>query len=601
MSKERNLAPLALGLLLVLVGALFLAINVLDFRLLRFTALRYILPVLFLLWGVSKLFRHFTWNADQLAQKPRRSSLLSGLFWTAVAGVWLLALAGTFEFLDFFGLYWPMLLVLFGIGKIVDYYRFQGRIRLRAGELIGVFLIVFLGLTAGRVAEANWPGLDFDFPAILLGDGNIRLRPWGETHRWTDNAQASAEGIVHLQVNNDYGDIRIEAGSRDEIEVRLTKEVVADDQEQAREVADRVQITQHREGDLLEVTTNRESGRAGQQRLSTDLFLRVPARLVAVLKSRHGDIRVTGLENTLTVENSSGNVVIDAQQGALTVDNEYGYIQVRRSKGETKLTNRRGRITLEDGVGNATISNLYESATVRRLEGNVSLQNRFGSVRVSDVSGMVTIDAPGSSVVVNGTRQLVRVRNSQKSVTISKSQGPVELETSYSRAELSEIYGLVDLRATHSEITARNVKSKFSCKAVGSRLSLSTLEDGFDVVTTLRPITIRGFSGSGTAQNEFDDITISTEQSLKGELSVINKSGNIELRVPSDAGFVLSAQAPSGRIRSDFESRKAEDQAEAEAEGSPLLETSVGNGGPRVRLQTTQGNIRIRKGGRSRP
>ncbi len=600
MSKARNLAPLALGFLLVLIGALFLAINVLDFRLLRFDGLRYILPVLFLLWGASKLIRHFSWNADQLARQPRRSSLLSGLFWTGVGSVWLLALTGAFEFLAFFGLYWPMLLVLFGIGKIVDYYRFQGRIRLRAGELIGVFLIVFIGITAGRVAQANWPGLDFDFPSIVLDDHNILIRgPWGETHRWTDEAQQSAEGIALLQVNNDYGDIRVEAGSREEIEIRLTKEVVADDQEQASQVADRIQISQRREGDLLEVTTNRESGRAGQQRLSTDLFLRVPARLAAVLKSRHGDIRVSGLENTLSVENASGDVDIDAQQGALTVVNEYGHIQVRRSRGEMKLENRRGRILLDDGVGNATVSNLYDLATVRRLEGDVTIKNRFGSVRVSDVSGSVTIDAPGSSVSVKGTRQAVHVQNSQKTVSISESQGPVELETSYSRVELKGIYGIVDLRATHSEITARNMKSKFSCKAIGSRLSLSALEDGFDVVTTLRPITVRGFSGSGVAQNEFDDITISTDQSLSGELSVINKSGNIELRLPSDAGFVLSAQAPSGRIRSEFESRKAEEQAEAE--GSPLLETSIGDGGPRVRLQTTQGQIRIRKGGRSRP
>ena len=600
MSKARNLAPLALGFLLVLIGALFLAINVLDFRLLRFDGLRYILPVLFLLWGASKLIRHFSWNADQLARPPRRSSLLSGLFWTGVGSVWLLALTGAFEFLAFFGLYWPMLLVLFGIGKIVDYYRFQGRIRLRAGELIGVFLIVFIGITAGRIAQANWPGLDFDFPSIVLDDHNILIRgPWGETHRWTAEAQQSAEGIALLQVNNDYGDIRVEAGSREEIEIRLTKEVVADDQEQARQVADRIQISQRREGDLLEVTTNRESGRAGQQRLSTDLFLRVPARLAAVLKSRHGDIRVSGLENTLSVENASGDVDIDAQQGALTVVNEYGHIQVRRSRGEMKLENRRGRILLDDGVGNATVSNLYDLATVRRLEGDVTIKNRFGSVRVSDVSGSVTIDAPGSSVSVKGTRQAVHVQNSQKTVSISESQGPVELETSYSRVELKGIYGIVDLRATHSEITARNMKSKFSCKAIGSRLSLSALEDGFDVVTTLRPITVRGFSGSGVAQNEFDDITISTDQSLSGELSVINKSGNIELRLPSDAGFVLSAQAPSGRIRSEFESRKAEEQAEAE--GSPLLETSIGDGGPRVRLQTTQGQIRIRKGGRSRP
>ena len=163
MSRRQSFAPLILGLVLVVLGGVFLVHNlgVLQFDWLL--GLRLVIPTLFLAWGLYRLIRHFTWSAQQLAEHPARSGLLSGMFFTSLGVIWYLHLLNVLSFSDFVGLYWPLLLVLFGVGKIVDFYRLQGRLQFRVTEAFGVVFVIFFGLACGLCARAHFPLIEFPF------------------------------------------------------------------------------------------------------------------------------------------------------------------------------------------------------------------------------------------------------------------------------------------------------------------------------------------------------------------------------------------------------------------------------------------------------
>jgi hypothetical protein len=151
MSTPRSLAPLVAGLILVLIGLFFLAINVYGMDVRWLHVFRFGIPLLLIWLGLTKLVRHFTWSEQQIEQEPGKASLLSGIFWTTIGSVFLVYAAGGPNALRVLGSFWPAILVLFGIGKIIDFYRLKGRLQFRTGELIGVVLVVGFCLNVGRL------------------------------------------------------------------------------------------------------------------------------------------------------------------------------------------------------------------------------------------------------------------------------------------------------------------------------------------------------------------------------------------------------------------------------------------------------------------
>ena len=108
----------------------------------------------------------------------------------------------------------------------------------------------------------------------------------------------------------------------------------------------------------------------------------------------------------------------------------------------------------------------------------------------------------------------------------------------------------------------------------------------FEASTSLRKLAVSDFGGQGRVQNEFGDVVLQPGSALKANLTVVNKSGEITLVVPEDANFKLTAQATGGEVISDFGSPR---------KGAPVLNSTVGKGGPQIRLQTTHAPIRIKK------
>ena len=585
MSGKQSFAPLILGLVLVVLGGLFLAHNLGVLQFDGLLGLRLLLPTLFLAWGLYRLIRHFTWSVQELVQHPARSGLLSGMFFTSLGVIWYLDIFDVLNFIDFVGLYWPLLLVLFGLGKVVDFYRLQGRLQFRVTEVFGVVFVIFFGLTCGLIARAHFPLIEFPFSL----DDDYSLGDFvGRKFSWSSEEVFSASNVEELEIVNIYGDIKVEPGNTEEIEVDLTKEIRATDEEEARELAELVKITFTKEGNRLVIGTNRREVGAKKARFTTHLSVAAPKNVRLRIRNGYGKVRVAGFENSCNISNSYGDIDVDAITADVTTENKYRPTRLRGIQGNVKVTSSRGRVEIEDISANAEVSTDYQTISVKDIGGTLVARNRFGEIRVSSVLGEVRIEGPGSEVRVSDIGQAVTIRNSHKLVSVEDLRAGLEMETSYSnRVRIRRVKGAVNLQTAHTAVHASELGSGLTLTGVSTSVDLKEIVGPFEIATSLRPVKVSGFHGKGWVQNEFGDVTLTARQPLNSGLVVVNKNANIVLSVPANSNLSLSAEALGGSIASDFSNSAQPD--------STVLKAVIGHGGPNVNLRTTHASIRIRK------
>lgn len=589
----RKAGTLIVGLVLILAGALFLASNLVDLRVDWFQILKYSIPVLCVAAGAFKLIRHYSRPPEYWSEGRGKSSLLSGLFWLSFGAVVFFSLLGLLELLAFVGLYWPVLLIGFGLAKIVDHYRIAGGIRVRTAEVFGVVFIVVFGLACGRLAKAHLPLID----DLTWGDFRISLPEGleGRRFRFETSQALSLEGVREVQVENLYGDVVVENSEEGSADLRFVTQVRGERQEQAEELNRDVRVNAVQAEGILSISTNRkELGEKGRG-IGTNMYLHLPSGLPLSVSNGFGQVRVTDRNAALTVANSYGGVRVSNQNGDLTVANRNGPVDARSVTGAVKIVNQRAPITIDGVEGSVDAATEYDSLRAEHVRGNLVARNHFGSIRLADIQGEVSVAGDGSSVNAEQVTRRLQVKNSHKQVRIRNVSGGLELETSYSRVELAQVRGGVSVQALHSEVSAKDLEDSVTVTGKGSEIRLAGISGPLSVETSLRKVAIEDFRGPVSVQNEFGEIVVESRRSPADPLRIVNKNGTILLSLPKESNFRLTAQAVGGEIESDFGV-----MAEAErpaAGGLTLFEATVGKGGPLVELQTSHSRIRIRKRG----
>jgi hypothetical protein len=91
-----------------------------------------------------------------MSDRRYRPSLLGGLLWTGLGIIFLLRNFGIGP--DVWSLaarYWPILLILLGLGKVIDYYRQKEGVSLRVGEIIGILFLVMVGTLITKATQSH--------------------------------------------------------------------------------------------------------------------------------------------------------------------------------------------------------------------------------------------------------------------------------------------------------------------------------------------------------------------------------------------------------------------------------------------------------------
>jgi DUF4097 and DUF4098 domain-containing protein YvlB len=365
--------------------------------------------------------------------RPRRS--FAGPVVLIVLGVcFLLSNLGVISWHNFglwFSHYWPVLLILWGIIKLVEYQQ-ASRSGVRAsgigaGGVMLVVLVVVAGLITTEAYRLNW--------GQLCNDMSVEGVPWcGHTYSYTDDLQQAFPATNgNLHVTGEHGAINLTASTDNQIHVSVHKNIKADRQQQADDwnKATRPQITVN--GQVVNLDANTRG--AGDHWVSSDLDIAIPRKASVVLSTRHGDVSIMGRDGNADISSKHGDVSVTDLNGSLTLNLDSSSARVSQISSDVVVQGRAKDVSLEDIKGTVRLDGdfmesvkLFRVAkavsfkTTRtimdftRLDGDLNLDS--GDLEATNIVGPVNLRTRSKDIRLNGVSSSVQLKNQNGAVEI---------------------------------------------------------------------------------------------------------------------------------------------------------------------------------------
>jgi hypothetical protein len=595
MSAGSRKGTLIFGLILILVGLAFLISNWYS-TLTAWQIMARYWPILLILIGARKLFRYFDWqppDADRQElpirkKRKHRPSLFVGLIWMALGFVFLLKNFGIGP--DLWPIarrYWPLLLILVGFGKLIDYFRQKEGFSLRFGEVFGILFISIVGMALSRIPQNAVR--DLLNTSIQIRDADVIL---GTTHEYEQDFTFPLAVGIPLRIENSHGSVSVSPGSDGEVRVHLRKKIFEDDEIRARQLADEVKVQggEEKTGEtaVFVVKTNRESLAANSSQIRTDLEVLVPKKLQLDVRNPFGAVTISGLDSNLSLQSSHEPLEVHDCIGTFVIVNNYGDSRLSGLTGNLTV-NSHGSVEVDSVKGDVDIRDEYSAVKVSKVEGKLSVVNEEGSITIDSVTKPVVISGRGSSVTASNLEDHLQITNSHRRVRISGVKGNVNLITQYATASLQEIKGDIDISANSGNITIEDAAGSVKMYGPGTYVNVNKAAGFVDINTTLKDVIVNNFSKGCRINAERGDVTLASTSLGSDPIAVKNRFGMITLILPPNSVFQLDASTRNGDIRSDFLGMTPISQP-----GELTTLNYAKAGGPRIQLATENSDIVIR-------
>ncbi len=378
--------------------------------------------------------------------RPPRS--FAGPIVLIIIGV--LGLMGTMGMLEWhrvflwFAHFWPALLILWGIIKLIEYQQ-ASRSGVRSGGIGagGVVLIVFLivaGLTATSLSRVDWQRMGEEFN--IDGDNPW----WGHSYNYTDDVQQAFPAGGSLKVTNDHGAVNVNASDDNQIHVAVHKRINAERQDQADrwDKDSKPQLTVAGQ----QVTLDANTKGAGDHWINTDLDIAVPRKATLTISTRHGDISIMGRDGNAVVTSQDGDVSITDLNGGLTLSLENSSARISQVSSDITIQGRAKEVSIEDVKGAvhldgdfredlklARIAKAVSFRTTRtemdiaKVDGYLNLDS--GDLEANSIAGPLRLKTRSKDIMLNGVSNDVRLSNENGAVEIHISKlGPLDVTNS---------------------------------------------------------------------------------------------------------------------------------------------------------------------------
>ncbi len=515
---------------------------------------------------------------------PRKSGLFGCLLFLYVGLVFLLAKAGYLsDAWRFIGRYWPLLLILAGIAKTVEYLTGGASKLFRWGEVFLVLLLILFGQIINKAA----PFLD-SLPKIIDWErGSLSVQSlFREPFSFPEERIVELKPETVLSIHNRRGDISVIPASGGPTRIRIQRQAFADSEEEAKRAADKIQPSIVQEGDQTRITVDPPEGTRAH------LEILAPSQSTLLLDSGNGDIKAEGFSGKAhTFRCQHGKIQISGLTGEVNASNQNGRIQAENLTGAATLNTSHGSLTAREIRGDLTVGNESGSSELSDIKGNVLVRSDHGSVAVFKAGGKVDIVAPQSKIILEEVQGPVLIESSHREVRLTRIASAVEVKQKYGSLRLERIVGAAKAILEHTELNGFDLQAGLQVEAEYSEIHLEKTAGLIHIRNRLKPVTIEEFNSAIQVENENASVYLISSESVQQPVQVRTDHGKIEFLQPENSRFRLAASTQSGRIVCEFP-----DLQPARSERNQKnLQGELGKGGPLVTLESNQGSIWIKK------
>jgi DUF4097 and DUF4098 domain-containing protein YvlB len=191
------------------------------------------------------------------------------------------------------------------------------------------------------------------------------------------------------------------------------------------------------------------------------------------------------------------------------------------------------------------------SQTIRGVRGPVKAEAASGSISVDHIERSAQLTTMSGSIDANNIGDDLRASSASGSVYVGNVKGDVKISSLSGSTHVSSPGGRVDADTASGSVQVDGAMRDVKARAASGRVD------------------VNGNPGS----NSYWDLK--------------TVSGLVQLGIPTNANFHLSAEAISGQIKADV-------PIIVEEQDKHSLRARVGNGGARVEVHTVSGEIRVR-------
>ncbi len=534
-----------------------------------------------------------------------RPSLLGALIWIGLGILFLLKNLGIGpDIWSLAGRYWPVLLILLGLGKILDYILHKDSVAIRFGEIISIVFLLLVGTAVTRISESHFGRVIRELP-INIGGKAMRPGQWlGETHAFSQEASFSLDHPLPILVENSYGSVSVSPGKDGEVRVRL-KKVVYGSSARAKNIADEIRLEAKPElrglpnpkpeaepgkksdHDYFVIRTNRDDLSGNDYTFNTDMEIFIPRNSELQIKNSFGEISVSEINGDLDLNTTHRGLEVRDCVGKLKISTRYADSRLTNLVGNLVL-DARGKVYIDTVKGNVTVSDEYAPLEIFNVDGELTASSTEGSIRMERISKQVTIDSRGTGVSVDTLQGGLKIKASHRNIDISNVASHVVIESRFAGISLKNVQGNVEIQSNSDRVDAVDIRGGFKLQGRASEVQATRVGGPLDVQTSLKDVVINDLMSSCTIANEFADISVSSRKLGKGDVILKNRNGDVELNLPDNASFLIEASARNGKVESDYPGVETSSDNDVSS-----AKSRVKTGGPRILVETQYGSIRI--------
>jgi hypothetical protein len=390
---------------------------------------------------------------------PAPRSLFGPVVLISLGIIFLLATTGRIpgrEVFAIFAKYWPLLLILWGVAKIIDHqqarkhgYRTPG---MGAGGVFLLILLTFIGLGATGIHRAsshvNWDEVRDEFE---IDDDEGFSAMFGKKFEYSDQLTQAMPANGTVKVVVERGLIKVTPSNDNQVHVTVRKVVYADDQAQADKYKDSIAPRISTDGSVLNLDFSRHGDWKGGK---TDLEVAVPKNVPVDLMTLRGDIDVRDREayvkahssrGSITLENIKGNSEHHLRHGDFVAKNINGDLAIEGRVDDTQIANVTGTVSLNgDYMGDLQLSKVGKSVRFKssrtdmefvRLDGDMTMSG--GDLTIRNMMGPFRIDTRSKDIHLDDYTGDVRIENTNAEIDLHPKQlGNTEVQNRSGRIHL---------------------------------------------------------------------------------------------------------------------------------------------------------------------
>jgi hypothetical protein len=292
-----------------------------------------------------------------------------------------------------FAHYWPLLLILWGVIKLIEHQQAQRDglppRGIGAGGIFLVIVIVVCGLIATQASRFNWGEIRDNMNIDDSDLDNI----FGQTYNFDDHLEQDVpSSATGLRVNNDHGAVRVSTANDNKITVVVRKRVGAESQSDADKYdrQTKPQITLAGNVIVLDARTHA----AGDHAVQSDLDISLPRKMELHIIGRKGDVSVTGRDGEIEIASQHGDVAVEDVNGNVKLNLEKSSAKIEQITGDVHIDGRLNEVSVTDVKGSVQLDGEFqESVKLARISKNVAFKSSRTNMEFSSIAGELDLDS----------------------------------------------------------------------------------------------------------------------------------------------------------------------------------------------------------------